>query len=76
MAAATNWFPSAEQATEVQFSYGAVAVVQVVPESLETKMEPPVAATNVDPSAEHARAAQCMLGMGLTLQVAPESAEV
>src|ERR1035441_10367603 len=71
--AATNSFPSAEDATTYPIP---VVCVQVAPESVEMKTVSPPAATNLVPSADEATEVQYLEGAPVCVQVTPELVEV
>ena len=69
--------PSADAATEDQFSDGAVASCQVTPASVEIEIVPSeAAATNLLPLAEDATESQAALGVLVADHVAPEFVEM
>jgi len=76
LAIATDLLPSAEEARQLQFKRGALLDIQVVPESVEEKMELSPRAMSLPPSAEEAMDFQWRMGELLALQESPELAEV
>ena len=81
MLTATNLVPSADEATLIHGSTGALEGVQVAPASAEVQIEsapfiPPAAATNLSPSAEAAMDDQDFWGALVALHVVPELVEM
>jgi len=71
--------PSAEEATEIHWRFGALLLVQVAPELVEVYIGPaglPITATKRVPSDEEATEYHEAAGALVVIQLAPELVEV
>ena len=75
LGAATNLYPSAEEATEDQVWLGALVFIQLAPKLVEMQIEALQAASRIEPSSEEATPAKLKPGTTVDVPETPQFVE-